>query len=78
MLHGRVPREIALANSVILLHLLQRMIDGKLLPREEELAILGNAADELVSDPKQVTDVHVLAAEVIRRELVPRSIGTRL
>jgi hypothetical protein len=54
------------------------MIDGKLLPREEELAILGNAADELVSDPKQVTDVHVLAAEVIRRELVPRSIGTRL
>lgn len=72
MLHGRGPREIAFANSMVLMHLLQRLIDRELLPREEALAVLGNAADELVSDPNQTTDVHVLAAEIIRNELVPR------
>jgi urease gamma subunit len=72
MLHGKGPREIALTNSAVLLLLLQRLIDGKLLPREEALALLGDAADELMRDPKQVTDVHVLATDIIREELVPR------
>jgi hypothetical protein len=72
MLHGRGPHEIALANSAVLLLLLQRLIDRKLLPREQALALLGEAADELVRDPKQATDVHALAADIIRKELVPR------
>jgi hypothetical protein len=69
-LHGRGPREIALADSVDASTSI--LIDRKLLPREEALALLGNAADELVSGPKQTTDVHVLVADIIRNELVPR------
>jgi hypothetical protein len=45
MLHKRGPHEIALANSAILLHLLHRLIDGKVLPREQALALLDDAAD---------------------------------
>jgi hypothetical protein len=33
------------------------------MPREQVVALLGNAADELVADPKQTTDVHALAAD---------------
>jgi hypothetical protein len=40
--------------------------------RDEILALLGNAVDELVSDPTQSTDVHILAAESIHKELIPR------
>ena len=32
---------------------------GKILPREKALALLGNAADELVTNGKQVTDIHI-------------------
>lgn len=71
MLHGRSPDEIALASSAILLQLLQRLIDRQLLPREQVLALLGGAADELVNDRKQTTDVHILTADIIRKELVP-------
>jgi len=39
-------------SLIQLMHLLQYLIDGELLPREEALALLDNAADELVSDPK--------------------------
>lgn len=59
MLREQGPHETALTNSAVLLLLLQRVIDRKLLPREEALALLGDAADELMRDPKQVTDVHV-------------------
>ena len=72
MLHGRGPHEIALANSAVLLHLLHRLIDENLLPREQALALLDDAADELVSDPKHATDFHILAADIIRNELVPK------
>ena len=72
MLHGKGPHELALANSAILLQLLQHLIDRRLLRREEALALLGDAADELVRDPRQATDVHVLAADIIRKELVPQ------
>lgn len=72
MLHKRGPHEIALANTAILLQLLRGLIDGKILPREKALALLGDAADELVTNGKQVTDVHILAADIIRKELVPK------
>jgi hypothetical protein len=72
MLHGKGPHEIALANSAVLLHLLHRLIDGKVLPREQALALLDDAADELVSDPQRVSEVHILAADIIRKELVPK------
>jgi len=52
MLHGKGPHELALANTAILIQLLQRLIDRRLLPREQALALLGDAADELVRDPE--------------------------
>lgn len=72
MLHERSPQEIALASSAMLLQLLNGLVDRKLMSREQMLVILDNAADELVRDPQQLTDVHILAAEIIRSELAPR------
>jgi hypothetical protein len=72
MLYGRGPDEIALASSAILLQLIQQLVDRKLLPRRQMLALLGDAADELVRDRKQTTAVHILAADIIRKELVPK------
>ena len=45
MLHQKEPHELALASTAVLLHLLQRLVDDKLLKRETALTILGNAAD---------------------------------
>jgi hypothetical protein len=72
VLHKRGPHEIAVANTAVLLHLLHRLTDRGILPREQALAILGDAADELERDPKQASDVHLLAADIIRKELVPK------
>lgn len=72
MLHGKGPYEIALANVAILLQLLHRLVNKGILPRQHVPAILGDAADELVRDPRQTSDIHVLAAKIIRRELVPK------
>jgi hypothetical protein len=71
LLHKRGPHEIAVANTAILLHLLHRLTDRAILPREHALALLGDAAEELERD-KQATDVHLLAADIIRTELVPK------
>jgi hypothetical protein len=51
MLHQKEPHELALASTAVLLHLLQRLVDDKLLKREAALAILGNAADALIANP---------------------------
>lgn len=72
MLHKRGPHEIAVANTAILLHLLHRLTDRGILPREQALAILVDAADELERDPTQASDIHLLAAGIIRKELVPK------
>lgn len=72
MMHGREPHEISLANSATLVHLLRRLVQANVLPRAEVLALLGNAADELVKDPEQTTPAHHAAAEIIRKELVPQ------
>jgi hypothetical protein len=70
MLHGRGSHEIGLPSVATLIQLLHRLIDKKLLPREQVLALMGDAADELERDPQQTSDIHLLAAEIIRKELV--------
>ena len=42
------------------------------MPQEQALALLGDAADELERDRNQAIDVHILAADIIRKELVPK------
>jgi len=39
------------------MQLLHRLTEKGVLPPEQAVALLGDAADELVSDPKQITDV---------------------
>ncbi len=72
MLHGKAAQEIALADAAILIRLLQHLIESGLLKREKALALLGNAADDLVSDRAQTTINHTRAAELIRKEIVPK------
>jgi hypothetical protein len=72
MFYQKEPHELALASTAVLLHLLQRLIEDNLLKREAALAILGNAADTLISNPIEATEVHHKAADLIRKELVPR------
>ena len=71
MLQGRGSHEIGLPGGAILIQLLRRFIDRRLLPREQVLALLGDAADELEWDAEQATDMHLMAADIIRKELVP-------
>jgi len=48
-LQGRGWHEIGLASAAILIQLLHRLIDKKLLlPREQVLALMGDAADEII------------------------------
>ena len=68
MLQGRGAHEIGLASAAVPIQLLQRLIERKLLPREQVIALLGDAADEL-EDPRQATDAHLLAAQTTRNEL---------
>lgn len=72
MFHQMEPHELGLASTAVLLHLLQRLIDDKLLNRESALAILGNAADSLTSNPIETTEAHYKASDLIRKELLPR------
>ena len=44
-------------QHTILMQLLHRLTEKGVLPPEQAVALLGDAADELVSDPKQITDV---------------------
>jgi hypothetical protein len=71
MLHQREPHELSLASTAILLHLLQRLVHDKLLKREVVLAILGNAADSLISNPIEATEAHYKASDLIRKEIAP-------
>jgi hypothetical protein len=72
MLHQKESHELALASTAVLLHLLQRLVDDKLLKREAARAILGNAADALIANPIEASEAHHKASDLIRKELVPR------
>jgi hypothetical protein len=65
MLHQKEPHELALASTAVLLHLLQRLVDDKLLKREAALAILGNAADALIANPIEASEAHYKASDLI-------------
>ncbi len=72
MLHKNQAHELSLASTAVLLHLLERLVDDKVLKREVVMAILGDAADSLIANPIETTEVHHKASELIRTEIVPR------
>ena len=72
MFHGRSANEVAMASAAIVLALVQRLEKKGTLRREDALALLGDAADRLEADPAQTTIAATGAAELIRKEFVPK------
>ena len=72
MFHGRSANEVALASGAIVLALIQRLEKKGTLRREDALALLGDAADRLIADPAHTTIAAIGAADLIRKELVPK------
>jgi hypothetical protein len=72
MFHGRSANEIALASAATVLALVQRLEKKGTLKREDALALLGDAADRLVADPRQMTVSATGAADLIRKEFLPK------
>jgi hypothetical protein len=72
MFHGRSANEVALASAATVLALVQRLEKKGTLKREDALALLGDAADRLVADPRQATVSATGAADLIRREFLPK------
>jgi hypothetical protein len=62
--------ELGLASTAVLVELIRRLVDTKLLNREQALALLGEAADVLATSYSKPT--YVQAANLIRDEIVPK------
>lgn len=72
MLDNDDSYELSVLATAILLHLLQRLTEDEVLQREAVLAILGDAAESLISNPMEMMEVHQKASRLIREEIVPR------
>ena len=72
MFHGRRANEIALASAAVVFSLIQRLEKKGTLKREEALAVLGDAADRLVATPRDTTMSMQGAADLIRKEFLPK------
>jgi hypothetical protein len=69
MLHGHSPTELGIASTAVVTSLLHRLIANGLLKRAEVLALLDHTADELHN---QAGHSHQMAAEIIRKEILPK------
>lgn len=69
MLHGHSPTELGIASTAVVTSLLHRLVENGLLQRAEALALLHDTADELHNQPGHS---HQMAAEIIRKEIVPK------
>ena len=72
MFHGRSANEVSLASASVTLSLVQRLVKKGTIKREDALALLADAADRLVADPAHTTDPMAGAADLIRKEFVPK------
>jgi hypothetical protein len=72
MFHGRSANEVGLASASVVFALVQRLVKKGTLKREDALALLGDAADRLVADPGTTTVSTTGAADLIRKEFVPK------
>ena len=72
MFHGRSANEVALAGAAVVLALVQRLEKKGTLKREDALALLGDAADRLIAIPRDTTVASTGAADLIRKEFLPK------
>jgi hypothetical protein len=72
MFHGRRANEVALASAAVVFSLIQRLEKKGTLKREDAFALLGDAADRLVATPRATTVYMQGAADIIRKEFLPK------
>ena len=63
---------MGLASAAVVFALVQRLMKKGTLKREDALALLGDAADRLQSDPRNKPAATAGAADLIRKEFVPK------
>jgi hypothetical protein len=72
MLHGKTAEAIAIANTAILMELLERLVERGAFTKPDAIALLATAAEKLESEPNAATGRVVEAIRIIRRELIRR------
>ncbi len=75
MLEARTSDCLALANTVILMRLVEELITSGVITRSVANTIFSDAADSLVNCPSGDHSNFVDAVTIIRKELMPRIAG---
>ena len=75
MLEGRTSDCLAIANTAILMRLLEELVASGIIKRPIARAVLSDATDSLVNCPSGDHSNFVEAAAIIRKELMPRLAG---
>jgi hypothetical protein len=72
MLEGRTVDCLAIANTAILMQLLDALIERGVIPRPGANALLSDAADSLANCPSAGHSNFEEAIRIIRKELMPK------
>jgi hypothetical protein len=75
MLEGRTSDCLALANTVILMRLVEQLITSGVITRSVATTVFSEAVDSLVNCPNGDHSNFVDAVTLIRKELMPRVAG---
>lgn len=76
MLDGRTSDCLAIANTAILMRLVEELITKGAITRPAANTVLSDAASSLVDCPSGDHSNFVDAVAIIRKELIPRIAGT--
>jgi hypothetical protein len=72
MLHGKTSGSTALANTAILMRLIEGLIERGIVARADASSWLEDAADRLASGPNATGNKVIESVEIIRKDLLPR------
>jgi hypothetical protein len=72
MLEGRTADCLAIANTAILMRLIDEFIERRLISKQGANALLADAADTLANCPNAEHSNFEEAIRIIRKELMPR------
>ncbi|MFZ2018909.1 MAG: hypothetical protein WAU90_09570 [Methyloceanibacter sp.] len=75
MLEGRTSDCLALANTVILMRLVEELIKSGVITKSVANIVLNDAVDSLINCPNGDHSNFVDAVTIIRNELMPRIAG---
>lgn len=75
MLEGRTSDCLALANTVILMRLVEELVKSGVITKSVANIVLNDAVDSLINCPNGDHSNFVDAVTIIRNELMPRIAG---